>query len=123
MASVNSSGLARHVDAGQAEREWRADQRGAHRREGRREQAVGDAVDVIPARENLGIVREREGPGPVHPETRIQNQAERIKQEQHEKGERANNDGVAEPFHVPRVHGDLRRIVGKRQRGARVAAT
>ena len=94
-------GLARHVDTGQAERQWRADQRGAHRREGRREQAVGDAVQVILARENLGIVREREGPGPVHPETRIQNQAERIKQEQHEKGERAENHGVAESFHCP----------------------
>ena len=94
-------GLARHVDTGQAERQWRADQRGAHRREGRREQAVGDAVEVILARENLGIVREREGPGPVHPETRIQNQAERIKQEQHEKGERAENHGVAESLHCP----------------------
>jgi len=64
-------GLARYLDTGQAERQRCADQRRAYRRENRGEQAVGDAAQVILARENLAIVREREGPSPVHSKTRI----------------------------------------------------
>ena len=56
--------LAWHVDAGQAEGEGSADQRGAHRRDGCGEKAVGDTVDVIPARENLRVVASVKVPVP-----------------------------------------------------------